>query len=301
MLRIAPAHPPLWLTPTSLQFGVEAVARLDDVTPWQERVLDALNDGVAESMLVALAVCFGATRDDAVRFSDAIRPALARRDPPPLAVVIEFPPGMRHDETAAFTQAVTSTGVQVADARDWPGDPEGHPVVVVASRLLDPRRAAALTRADAVHLPVELWGDTARVGPVIVPGRTACAACLHAHRTDRDPQWPLLASQLLGRPPLATDPDVLLDAALVAARLLRTHPHLGGERRRQGADLRMAGDPVDASLSVSLAGATVHRSWRAHRPHERCLCRSPEGSATADAPGGRWSAPTTSRGFARPA
>lgn len=301
MLRIAPAHPPLWRTPTSLQFGIDAVARLDDVTPWQERVLDALHDGVAESMLVALAVCFGATADEAARFSRTIRPALTRRDRRPLAVVVEFPVGMGHDEKAAFAETVISAGVQVAAARDWPADPGEHPVVVVSSRMLDPRRAAELMRTDAVHLPVALAGDTATVGPLIIPGRTACAACLHAHQTDRDPQWPVLASQLLGRAPLPTDRDVLLDAALVAARLLQSHPHLGGESGGSNAAGGMSRGPAGSSLSVSLAAATVHRSWRAHRPHERCLCRSPEGTANAGALGGRWSSPTTSREFARPA
>ena len=142
------------------------------------------------------------------------------------------------------------------------------------------------TSADGVEVAAALYplqyvaervaGDRATVGPLVVPGRTACTACLHAHRADHDPDWPMLAAQLLSRPAPPTDVGVLLEAAVLAGRMLR-------ETRD------------DAAVSVSLGAGSVRRTWRAHRPHARCLCRSPEGSATADALDSRSSEPTRSK------
>jgi bacteriocin biosynthesis cyclodehydratase domain-containing protein len=284
MLRLAPSHPPLWRTPSTLQFGTDDVARIDDVAPWQERVLLALRDGIADAMLVPLATGFGASECDARRFARLIRPALDAVDTAPVVATLELPADLAAGEAAAFTNALANTGVTVADVRAWPSGSAGTPVIVVAHRLLDPRRAARLAASDVVHLPVELFGDRVTVGPLIVPGRTACLACVHAHRTDADAQWPLLASQLLGRSPIATDPGLLLEAALLAGRLLQLP----------------AAEP-ETTMSVVLSASTVRRTWSAHVPHARCLCRSPEGTASADAPDARSFAPTTATGSSRPA
>ena len=36
---------------------------------------------------------------------------------------------------------------------------------------------------------------TGVVGPLVLPGGTACAGCLALTRTDRDPQWPRMLTQ----------------------------------------------------------------------------------------------------------
>lgn len=284
MLRLAPSHPPLWRTPSTLQFGTDDVARVVDVTPWQERVLGALRDGIADAMLVPLAVGYGASEAEARSFAELIGPALDAGVAEPIAVALELPPELAVGEAGALSHALSKAGVTVVDARSWPGPAVSMPLIVVAHRLVDPRRASRLVATDTTHLPVQLFGDRAEVGPLVVPGRTACLTCLHAHRADADAEWPLLASQLLGRDPIATDPGVLLEAALLAGRLLRT----------PAADR-------EPSMSVVLSASTVRRKWSAHFPHERCLCRSPEGSASADAPGGHSPEPTSETGFALPA
>ncbi len=282
MLRLAPSHPPLWRTPSSIQFGVDGAARVDNVVHWQEQVIGALEDGIPEGMLVPLATGFGASARDAARFAEAIRPALTDDDEAVPTVGVELPADLPYGEAAVFCDGLRNAGVHVGEVRSWRADPEGVPVVAVAHRLLDPRRAAHLAAADAVHIPVELSGDRVSVGPLVVPGRTACLSCLHAHRRDADPQWPLLAAQLLGRPAVPTAPALLLEAALLTARLLRTRP-------------------AEGSTSVSVSAASGRRNWRAHRPHERCLCRSPAGIAIADGHDDRSCEPTTARAYARPA
>lgn len=45
------------------------------------------------------------------------------------------------------------------------------------------------------HLHVGLTAEAVVVGPLVVPGETSCLRCVHLHRRDRDPHWPLRAVQ----------------------------------------------------------------------------------------------------------
>ncbi|MBM7827921.1 bacteriocin biosynthesis cyclodehydratase domain-containing protein [Microbacterium aurum] len=261
MLRLAPSHPPLWRTPSSLQLGTDQAVRVDDVTGWQERLLDALTDGIPDAMLVPLARTMGADGDDAERFAARIGGALITDDASAPVVRLEVPESLGVAGHEALEAGWRAAGVHVASLTRWESAPPPSrlPVVVVAERMLDPRRAARLMAADIVHLPIELAGDRVRVGPLVVPGRTACLACVHAHRTDADPTWPLLAAQLLGREPTHTDPALLVEAAVLGARMLR------------GIAVADA-----AGVSVTISSDDVRRMWHAHRPHPACLCRTVE-------------------------
>lgn len=282
MLRLAPSHPPLWRTPTSLQFGPDAVARLDDVAPWQERVLDALVDGIPDAMLVPLARAHGASAADAEAFRTRIGAALAAPSATPTCVRVELPADLGATDADAIVAALIGAGVQVESVTAWTDDSTRLPVVAVAHRLLDPRRAARFVARDTPHVPLELCGDRVSAGPLVVPGVTACLSCLHAHRRDADPSWPLVAAQLLGRSAVSGERALLMEGAVLAARLLQA-------------------GPAEVTRSVSVSARSAHRTWHEHRPHAGCLCRSPAGTATADAPAPRRRAPTTPRASARPA
>jgi len=287
MLRLASSHPPLWRTPSSLQLGVDDAIRLDAVRPWQERLLDALGAGIPDAMLMPLARSFGASDAEVTAFTARIEHALRRDAGARLAVQVEVSDRLSAAERDALDAGWEAAGLDRVAVRTWAADPpqRGIPMIVVVDRILDPRRAARLVQADVTHLPVALAGDRVHVGPLVVPGRTACTACLHTRRSESDPDWPLLAAQLLGREPVRTDNALLVESALLAGRLLRDQ--LAG----------IAVDPDDergrASVSVGLSAGHARREWRAHRPHERCLCRSPGGTATVAA-GETPTAPTSS-------
>lgn len=263
MLRLAPSFPPLWRTPTTLQLGVDAALRVEGVEPWQERVIDALVNGTSRAGVTATALAFGATAADAAAFLERLRGALREQTPAP-SVRVEIAEDVPFADADAYTSALSAAGVEVVDVSGWAGDGDGPPVVLVAPRLIDPRRAARFVARDIPHLPVVLSGDRVDVGPYVQPGDTACLACMHAARTDADPQWPALAVQLLARGPIDTDGGLLLEAATLSGRLLQA----GG------------GD----GLAAAVTSTTWRRAWRAHRPHPRCWCRAPGGIATADAP-----------------
>lgn len=65
----------------------------------------------------------------------------------------------------------------------------GFPTATLLVTTGEPLRAAvdALARDDLPHLLVALHPDRVRIGPFVVPGRTACLRCLDAHAADRDP------------------------------------------------------------------------------------------------------------------
>jgi hypothetical protein len=86
--------------------------------------------------------------------------------------------------------------------------------------LVDWRRQGlpdALARTGIPHLSAAASEAIGVVGPLVLPGRTACLRCLDLARAERDPAWPLILAQVTGH---AADPpacDSVL-AAMVAAQ-----------------------------------------------------------------------------------
>lgn len=280
MLRLAPSHPPLWRTPTSVQLGIDDETPLTGLRPWQERLLDELVSGIPDARLGPLARELGASDAEADAFIRRIQDSLVTDEIASPPVRVELPADLAREEERTLLAGMAGAGLTVEDTARW-ALPSGYaPIVLVAARLVDPHRAARLTASDVPHLPIELSGDRVVVGPLVIPGATACLACVHAERRERDPEWPLVAAQLLARPSVPTDPLLLVEAATLAARMLRTG---------------------DAGRSIVVSATDDRRELREHRPHGACLCRSPEGIWIADAPDSPTAAPTTVTAFARPA
>ncbi len=248
MHRLDPRHPPLWRTATTLQFGTDPVAVVRDPQPWQERLIRALAIGLDDDDLDRAATAWGAPPHAGRRFLAQLGPALVdSATAPPVVLRTSLP----HDEEEALRQ---SLGVRGAAVRLAAGhDAATTEVVVIAARhVVDPALGAALMRDDRPHLPIVLGTDRAVVGPLVIPGRTACLACLALQRCERDTAWPSLAAQLLAS-------DVAVPRSLAWA----------------------AGDIAAHVLSVGAAGRSVEvrpgslrRRWRHHAPHAACGCRS---------------------------
>lgn len=138
-------------------------------------------------------------------------------------------------------------------------------LVVLADELPDPAAVATL-RADGVaHLPLRLRDGIGVVGPLVLPGRTACLDCLDLARTALDPGWPSVAARLVGRggaadPACATATVGLAVAQVVAAVEGRAPPTLS------------------ATLELDVhAGRLLRRPWSAH-PDCPCGAARAEGS-----------------------
>lgn len=286
LLRLDPAHPPLWRGPSSLQFGLDAVATIDDPLPWQEHLLAELDKGVPDTGLVALAGALGVSAREVRAFVTRVEAALCRPSTVQKTggpIVVQAEARIAREVVGAITDAVAAAGFE-----PFVADPDGAPSIVaptllIAHHIIEPSRAAALVREDVPHAPIVFVGPTAIVGPFVRPGSTACLACVNAGNRDADPAWPLLAAQLIGRRAPTVPLPLAAEAGTLAARLIRV-----------AADLP---DPV--TRSVTLRADSSRRVWATHQPHEECGCLSLQESGTPSATSAPDPATTTASGSGR--
>ena len=289
MLRLDPAYPPLWRDATTVQFGLDAVAIVEHIEPWQERLVRELEQGLPPAALDAMGTALGGAAGEADRFVGRIRRALSwpeasiRRE-----VVLQVSDTTPRSVSEAVGLALASSGIDCS-TQPWSGvfgasHDRRTPVVMLAQHVVEPRRAAVVLGRDIPHLPIVFGGAAVEIGPFVRPGETPCLACVAARRIEVDPAWPHLAAQLIGRPAPVVAEALVWEAGLAAARLLsdaERHP-----ARR-------------SAPSQTIHVATGARTTRNHRPHAACRCRSLAESATAADPAVL--VPTTAREYALPA
>lgn len=288
LLRLDPAHPPLWRSASTLQFGADAVAVIEEPTRWQQRLIAELERGIPDGALDPVAIALGAPESAAAAFLRRIAAALCTPAVASPRLRVQLPSGLAPAHAEILLDAFAQTGADCSRS-EWPGAPDeavdpGPPVIVVAHHLIEPRRIAPLMSADVTHVPLILTGTGAEIGPIVVPGRTACVVCVAAHRRDADDAWPQIAAQLLGSPAPPVSTPILAEAAFAAVRMIS----------------ESGSDPLaDPSMSMILHAHSSRRSTRAHRPHAECRCRSLGGNGTAADREGL--STTTSSALARPA
>ncbi|MCU1479952.1 MAG: hypothetical protein JWQ19_738 [Subtercola sp.] len=236
--RLDSRFPLVWRSPTAAQIGVDtARVRFDSVSRTEERMLHALRVGVAIDGLRMLAQGSGTKSgengsDPAVRFLKRLEPVLdARRASPFRAARID----VEGDSPAAaslrrlFAQLVGQTGVPPAL------DSEPDVVVIVSAWAVRPTVSARWLNRDIVHLPVVFSDHEARIGPLVTPGDGPCLHCVERWAIERDPAWPAIASQLLGRKAPTEQPLLVASVTAITARLVRSHLSGDGRGLRSGA------------------------------------------------------------------
>ncbi|NUS64808.1 MAG: TOMM precursor leader peptide-binding protein [Saccharothrix sp.] len=138
-------------------------------------------------------------------------------------------------------------------------------LVVLADALVPaPELLHQLVADGTPHLAVRVREGLGVVGPLVVPGRSSCLRCADRHQADEDPEWPMIAAQLVDRAQHADLATVTATAGVAVGQALlaldRSEP--SGTR-----------PPTwDATLEVdAFAGAVEHRIAPVH---PRCECRS---------------------------
>lgn len=265
MIRLDPSAIPLWRDDGRVQFGAPALAHTPFAGAWVDVVVAALAAGTTRAEVRGLARVHGAADGDGDALLDAVAPAIAtRRRQAAIAVQVA------DDLPERIVRAVLAALPARASVIPFAGSaahrvPTGAHVVLLAAHRVEPRRAAALLSEDVTHIPLTLDAGSATIGPVVVPGRTACLACLDAARRRDDAHWPTIAAQLLGRP----RPDVDVALAAEAGRAAR---------------FLLSGPIASTTRSLRLRADSFRRAWEMHRPSEECQCRSPEESARESVP-----------------
>ncbi|MDF2254626.1 TOMM precursor leader peptide-binding protein [Streptantibioticus ferralitis] len=134
----------------------------------------------------------------------------------------------------------------------------------------DPRPAEPLMAARIPHLYAGVVEGLGVVGPLVLPGRSACAECLERARAEADPAWPRILAQLRsGRPPGVQACDIALST--LVAGLAATHALALLDGR--------VPPSAGARVEFSLAGLGMRMVDVA--PHAQCGC------GAVDAPGAR--------------
>ncbi len=173
---------------------------------------------------------------------------------------------LQSDAHRAYAVAAAEAVRRAAPEADTrPLGPTRRPDLVILAAGYRPSPAGTLARSirGVPQLPVSLRDGTAVIGPLTVPGHTACLDCVELHRLDRDPTWPALAAQLSTARADQPDPShtalASSTAGIAAAQVLC---HLDG------------GEPEALGRSLELTGLGERIRRRTWPPHPRCDCSS---------------------------
>ncbi|MET4051435.1 bacteriocin biosynthesis cyclodehydratase domain-containing protein [Frigoribacterium sp. PvP054] len=257
-LVLDPRAPVVWRDTDTLQFGVDRPSLvLSPVSRLDERVVAAVAAGHGAGGLPTLVAHLGADPAAVAASVGRLRPALVA-EPSSIApsdVVLVAGPGPVAD---AVAHLLGSCGVDVRRPAPDARPPRGATGVLVGGHVVDPGLRREWVRSDVTHLLVRVGDRRALVGPVTVPGATACARCLDLHAGEADRAWPAIAGQLSRR-------------ALTAPPSLSVHEIASRAARRLWSRLDGAGvAPDDEVESISIADGLVTRA--SVRPHPECGC-----------------------------
>ncbi|MFI8293361.1 ThiF family adenylyltransferase [Streptomyces sp. ms191] len=154
--------------------------------------------------------------------------------------------------------------------RAGPGESGGEPgisLVVVTPRdglgayVPDPLPAHGWLETGTPHLYAGVLEATGVVGPLVLPGATACAGCVQEERTDREPYWPrMLAQWRSGPPPPLPACDLALATAVAGLAAAHALAFLDGG--------------LPASTGTRWETSLPLLEWRTERlrPHPACPC-----------------------------
>ena len=169
------------------------------------------------------------------------------------------------DATGAVERPVTAPGAtgRLLPVSHWskPDSPTiALTVVAVDTVEVDRVLTAHLLRTDQPHLVLRSSGSVVTVGPLVLPGLTACLRCTDLARRDADPGWPVLLRQLTGLHQPAGPVPAAWAAGVAAAQVLA---HLGGSV------------PESAGATLELDENDHLMRWRAWPQHVACGCTWP--------------------------
>ncbi len=137
-----------------------------------------------------------------------------------------------------------------------------RPDLAVLADGYPPELPGTLVAGSVAHLTAAASEAIGVVGPLVVPGRTACLSCVDMARTDRDPAWPLILAQACGRTPRPPACAAVLTAAVAAQAAAQALAFL--DRAAAVAAV------INGTLELVLPDwQWRRRSWA---PHPQCRC-----------------------------
>ncbi len=137
-----------------------------------------------------------------------------------------------------------------------------RPDLAVLADGYPPELPGTLVAGSVAHLTAAASEAIGVVGPLVVPGRTACLSCVDMARTDRDPAWPLILAQASGRSPHPPACAAALTAAVAAQAAAQALAFLD--------QATAVAAVINGTLELVLPDwQWRRRSWA---PHPQCRC-----------------------------
>ncbi|MDR6976707.1 bacteriocin biosynthesis cyclodehydratase domain-containing protein [Streptomyces sp. 3330] len=181
--------------------------------------------------------------------------------------------GERRDESARRAVRRAAPGPAPRRVPGTPAEPDapGLSLVVIAPRddvsvhAPAPSAAEPLIASGTPHLYAGVVEGTGVVGPLVLPGETGCAGCLHQERTDRDPAWPRLVAQWhSGRRRAARACDLTLATTVAGLAAAHALTFLDGRT------------PSSAGARWEVSVPALQWHARPLSPHSACPCGAAE-------------------------
>ncbi|MEV4016944.1 hypothetical protein AB0J35_41280 [Nonomuraea angiospora] len=163
-------------------------------------------------------------------------------------------------------ESVRRPSVNAMAGGPYLGDQSDRPDLVILTPVapLDGVLVNQLTSLGIPHLLASAFEGHGTVGPLVIPGKTACLHCLDLTRRDRDPMWPIVTARLGGYPPGEIACDVILAGLVAAAVVGHALAYLDG---RESA-------VTNGTMDVTPDWRWKRRSWTIH-PQCRCMRNNP--------------------------
>ncbi len=168
------------------------------------------------------------------------------------------------DVGASRVLGVASAVRRVAPEVRTVNDDRRVPDLAVVTGYPDPVLLAWLMREGVPHLVVHADEAIGVVGPLVLPGRSACVRCVDLSKAARDPAWPRILAQATGAG-AAADAMRACDTVLAAATAaLATAQALTLIDR--------AGEPAAANGTLEVVLPEWQWQRRGWPPHPACAC-----------------------------
>jgi len=172
------------------------------------------------------------------------------------------PAGLILTDLGAPRQDGAARAVERAAPEVRTGDDGSVPDLVVLTGPTLPDLGGQLRRDRVPHLALRTGEAIGVVGPLVLPGRSACLGCVDMRKTEADPQWPKILAQATFARSRAQACDTVLaamTATLAAAQALAFID-------------RPAAAPVTADGTLELVLPDWQWRRRTWRPHPACGC-----------------------------
>jgi hypothetical protein len=163
-------------------------------------------------------------------------------------------------------QDLVRPAVEVLAGGTYLGDRSDRPDLVILAPVgpLDGVLVNELTCLGIPHLPAAAFEGHGSVGPLVLPGATACLHCLDLTRRDQDPAWPIVTARLGGYPPGEIACDTTLATLVAAEATGHALAHIDGKESVV----------TNGTMDVTPDWRWKRCSWEMH-PQCRCMRNNP--------------------------